>query len=71
METEVERLGRADALTTFIHDFFQRTKNLFSEKDGVWFSFDTSPNASDVGGMSRKFVAFLNKFLISRKRYLF
>lgn len=44
MVTEVERLGRADALTTFTHDFFQRRKHLFSEKNGVWFSFDPSPN---------------------------
>lgn len=44
METEVERLGRAHACSTLIHDFFQRTKHLFSEKNGVWFSFDPSLN---------------------------
>lgn len=72
METEVERLGRADALTTFTHDFFQRRKHLFTEKNGVWFSFDPSPNiyrffASDVGGTNRELGDFLNKPVLTRK----
>lgn len=32
MDTELERLGKVYVLTTFIRDFFQRTKHLFSEK---------------------------------------
>lgn len=48
METEVEGIYRAHALITFNHDLFQGTKHLFSEKNGIWFSFDPSPNIYNI-----------------------